>query len=128
VRSLYKFLVSAGADAWLDEEKLLPGQLWEQEIPNAVRASDAIVVCLSRVSISKRGYIQKEIRAALDVADEHPEGALFLIPAKLEECEIPERLAKRQWVNLFQPRGNASLLTALKARATQLCVESVGTG
>jgi hypothetical protein len=128
VRSLYQFLVSAGVDAWLDEEKLLPGQLWEQEIPKAVRASDAIVVCLSRNSINKRGYIQKEIREALGVADEHPEGALFLIPAKLEECDIPERLAQRQWVNLFQEHGNALLLNALQARATQLSVELGGNG
>jgi hypothetical protein len=36
------------------------------------------------------GIIQKEIRKALDFADEKPQGAVFVIPAKLEPCEVPE--------------------------------------
>lgn len=39
VRDLYKRLVADGVDAWLDKEKLLPGQDWELEIRKVVRAS-----------------------------------------------------------------------------------------
>ena len=35
VRALYKQLVVEGVDAWLDKEKLLPGQDWRVEIPRA---------------------------------------------------------------------------------------------
>jgi hypothetical protein len=49
-----------------------------------VRAADAILVCLSPDSINKEGYVQKEIKYALDVADEKPEGVIFFIPARLE--------------------------------------------
>jgi len=122
VKALYRSLVRIGVDAWLDEEKLLPGQVWETEIPKAVKRSDAVVVCLSRKSLTKTGYVQKEIRYALDVADEHPEGALFIIPAKLEECEVPDRLSSRHWVNLFEDTGPGALARALQARATQLSV------
>ena len=48
----------------------------------------------------KSQYIQKEIKFALDVADEQPEGTIFLIPTKLEECDVPERLSQWQWGNL----------------------------
>ena len=41
VRSLYNRLVADGVDAWLDEEKILPGQDWEREIRKAVRFSFA---------------------------------------------------------------------------------------
>ena len=95
VRELYQRLCDEGIDAWLDEEKLLPGQDWQREIPKAVRASDVVIVCLSQNSITKAGYVQKEIKFALDVADEQPEDTIFLIPAKLEACEVPGRLA--QW-------------------------------
>jgi hypothetical protein len=122
VKALYRSLVKIGVDPWLDQEKLLPGQVWEAEIPKAVKHSDAVVVCLSRRSLTKKGYVQKEIKYALDVADEHPEGALFLIPAKLEECEVPERLSNRQWVNLFEESGLRALVRALQARAFQLTV------
>ena len=37
VRGLYIRLTKDGVDAWLDKEKLLPGQDWELEIRKAVR-------------------------------------------------------------------------------------------
>ena len=117
VRELYQRLCAEGIDAWLDEEKLLPGQDWQCEIPKAVRTSDVVIVCLSRGSITKAGYVQREIKFALDVADEQPEGAIFLIPAKLEECEVPDRLSRWQWVNLYEAKGYERLMRALRTRA-----------
>ena len=61
VRRLFHRLIADGFDAWLDEEKLLPGQDWDLEIRKAVRESDVVVVCLSNSSITKAGYVQKEI-------------------------------------------------------------------
>jgi hypothetical protein len=81
VRQLCKQLRGDGFDPWLDEEQLLPGQDWNFEISNAVRNSDTVVVCLSSQSVGKAGYVQKEIKFALDVADQQPEGAIFVIPA-----------------------------------------------
>jgi len=101
----------------LDEEDLLPGQDWRQEIPKAVRAADVVIVCLSKRFIAKAGYGQKEIVLALDAADEKPEGTIFIIPVKLEECQIPERLSRWHWVNLFEERGYERLMLALKSRA-----------
>lgn len=120
VRDLYHRLLRSGIDPWLDEENLLPGQDWQREIPNAVRNCDVVIVCLSRGSISKKGYIQKEIKYALDVADEQPEGAIFIIPLKLEDCDAPERLCRWQWVNFFEEKGYQRLMQALKARAKTL--------
>src|SRR3712207_6126465 len=81
VRDLYQRLrAEQGIEPWFDEEDLLPGQDWDQEIQKAVRAADVVLVCLSRSSITKAGYVQKEIRYALDVADEQPEGTIFIIP------------------------------------------------
>ncbi len=92
VRELYERLQSEGFDPWLDEENLFPGQDWKYEISRAVRNSDVVLVCLSENSVSKTGYVQREIKVALDVADEQPEGAIFIVPVKLEECDVPDRL------------------------------------
>lgn len=119
VRTLYLFLRQHGIDAWLDEAKIKPGQAWRVEIPKAIRESDAIVVCLSTGSITKEGYVQKEIRDALDVADEKPEGTVFIIPARLDECTVPERLRGWQWVDLFREWGHDWLLQGLELRAAQ---------
>lgn len=117
VKELYNHLVKDGIDAWLDKENLFPGQDWKIEIPKAVRNSDVVIVCLSSHSITKEGYVQKEIKLALDVADEKPEGTIFIIPARLEDCEIPERINRFHWVDLFSTDGYGRLLKALQVRA-----------
>ena len=117
VRQLYKRLKLDQYDPWLDEEKLIPGQNWRLEIPKAVRNSDVVIVCLSRNSITKEGYVQKEITYALDLADEKPDSVIFLIPLKLEECSVPEKLSRWHWVDYFEESGYNKLLSALKLRA-----------
>ncbi|MBK7319230.1 toll/interleukin-1 receptor domain-containing protein [Candidatus Villigracilis affinis] len=72
---------------WLDEEDLLPGQDFDLEIIKAARNADAIIICLSKVSVAKEGYVNKEIRRVLDLADEKSEGAIYIIPLRLDECE-----------------------------------------
>lgn len=117
VKSLYERLVKDGIDAWLDKEKLIPGQNWQIEIPNAVKNSDVVIVCLSSQSVTKEGFVQKEIRFALDAADEKPDGTIFIIPARLENCDVPERMNKYHWVDLFSDDGYEWLLKALQIRA-----------
>ena len=121
VRELYEYLVNEGVDAWLDKEKLIPGQNWQIEIPKAVKNSDVVIVCLSTQSVTKEGFVQKEMKLALDSADEKPDGTIFIIPARLENCEVPERIGKYHWVDLFSDNGYEWLKKALQIRA-----ESVG--
>ncbi|MCD4766018.1 MAG: SUMF1/EgtB/PvdO family nonheme iron enzyme [Methanosarcinales archaeon] len=117
VRNLYQRLSSDGFDPWLDEEKLLPGQEWEVEIAKAVQTSDVVIVCLSHKATNKAGYVHKEIKDALDEAEKQPEGTIYLIPLKLEECDVPERLQRWHWVNLFEEKGYERLMGSLSLRA-----------
>jgi hypothetical protein len=120
IRELYSRLKADGIQPWLDEEDLIPGQDWREEIEKSVETCDVVLVCLSPESITKEGYVQHEIKVALDVADYKPEGTIFVIPVKLRECEIPRRLRQWQWVNYFEERGYERLVRALKARAEEL--------
>jgi len=123
VRQLYDRLRSISyVSPWLDEKSLLPGQDWDLEIAKAVRVADCVVVCLSQSSINKEGYVQKEIGFALDAAQEKPEGTIFLIPVRLEECQPPMRLERWHYVNLYEERGFERLLLSLQFRATGLGV------
>jgi hypothetical protein len=117
---VYAYLRHRGAEPWLDEQSLLAGQDWDAEIRKAVRRSHVVVVCLSKNSITREGYVQKELRYALDVADEKPEGTIFLIPLRIEACTVPERLASRHWVDHFEGQGLSKLVEALNARAASL--------
>ena len=120
VRKLYWQLIKDNCDVWFDEEILIPGQDWDLEIRKAVRSSDIVVICLSKNSVAKAGYIQKEIKFALDVADEQPEGSIFLIPARLEESDVPSRLSRYQWVNMFEENGYHKLKSALILKDEEL--------
>lgn len=102
VRELYQRLNAEGwIDPWLDEEKLLPGQDWDLEIEKAVEAADVVLVCVSSRSVTKEGYIQREIKFALDIALEKPEGTIFIIPLRLDDCDVPRRLRSWQYVDYF---------------------------
>ncbi len=102
VRELYQRLLSEGwIDPWLDEEKLRPGQNFDMEIEKAVESADAVVVCLSTNSVNKVGYIQKELRKVLDMADRKPEGTAFIIPIRLDECVIPRKMQSLHYVDYF---------------------------
>jgi hypothetical protein len=125
VRTLYRRLVEDGFRPWLDEENLLPGQEWEREIPIAVKTSDIVIVCLSRQSVTQIGYVQREIKLALDVADEQPEGTVFLIPVRVEPCDLPKRLSRWQWVDLFESNGYRRLLRSLEERSNSVLNKQV---
>jgi hypothetical protein len=119
VKALYSRLTKDGVDAWLDKEKLLPGQDWELEIRKAVREADVVVVCLSK-QFNQAGFRQKEVRLALDTAMEQPEGEIFIVPARLEECDTLESLRKWHWVDLFEEDGYELFIHALQTRADKI--------
>ena len=104
VRELYRRLaLESWIDPWLDEEKLLPGHDWDMEIEKAVEAADVVIVCLSNNSVTKEGYVQRELRFALDIALTKPEETIFIIPLRLEECQPPRRLRGWQYADYFPP-------------------------
>ncbi len=120
VQNLYHRLQADGIDPWLDEKNLLPGQNRDIEIQKAVHSSDAVIVCLSSSVQSTTGQIHKHILYALNIADEQPEDEIFLIPAKLEECNVPGRLSQWQPVNLQNEEGYERLIKSLQLKFPKL--------
>jgi hypothetical protein len=114
VHRLYRRLLKAGADVWLDREKLRPGQDWAYEIHRAILSSDVVVACLSKQFGRKGGFRHEELRIAVQRANLLPEGKSFIIPARLELCDMPEPLQRWQRVDLFEADGYKNLLSALK--------------
>jgi hypothetical protein len=116
-------LTKDGVDAWLDKEKLHPpvpapqvqaGQDWELEIRKTVRESDVVVVCLTK-QFNQAGFRQKEVRLALETAMEQPEGEIFIIPVRLEKCDMPDPLRRWYRVDLFEADGYKNLMRVLRS-------------
>lgn len=111
---LYDALASNGFDPWMDRRKLLPGQNWPRAIQDAMETSDFAIACFSRNSVVKRGGFQAEIRYALDCASQVPLGEIFLIPVRLDDCEIPGQIRRIiQYIDLF-PDWNAGFQRILQ--------------
>src|ERR1041385_8169807 len=126
VRELYQKLSAEGwMDVWLDEEKLLPGQDWNYEIDKALGKSDAVIVTLSTGSVSKEGYVQKELRFALDIALEKPEGTIFILPVRLDDCERPRKLRPIQGIDYFPPENREAAYTRLR-QSLELRAQALG--
>jgi len=128
VEQVYDDLEAAGLDPWLDSRDIRPGQPWSSVIGEAIRSADFVLVFLSRHSISKRGYFQREIQSALEVLSSMPEGSTYLIPVRLDDSPPPKLLAPLQFVDLFEASGPQTLLAALSIGQEPGRVESQGLG
>ena len=119
VREVYRRLQEEGFEPWLDEEELLPGQLWEQEIPRILKDSDFILIFFSQNSVDKHGYIQREFKLTLDALQEIPAGRIYAIPIRLDNCEIPEQFRKYQRADLFDEHGFGRVIQSIRAGLAQ---------
>lgn len=115
-------------DPWFDEEDILPGQMWEASVTEAVYNCHAVIIFLSSIAIRTEGFFHKELKLALDAAAEKPDGTIFIIPIRLDVCDVPDRLQPYQYVDYFGDKEHkenvySSLITALKTRAANLGIK-----
>ena len=95
-------LTRAGFEVWFDKNNLRPGDDWNAQIHSAIRDCRFFLALLSSNSLGKRGYVQKEVKLALDVLDEFPPDEIFIVPVRLDNCNPQhERLRMLNWVNMF---------------------------
>ena len=116
VHKLYARLIKDGIHAWLDVENLQPGQDWQQEIRKAIIKSDVVIVCLSRGFDAQQGYRHEELKLALEKASLIVDN-IFIIPARLEKCDMPDSLRHLHRVDLFTTGGYKKLIDALREQA-----------
>jgi hypothetical protein len=116
VYKLYQRMLRDGLNAWLDTERLQPGQDWRNEIRNAILKCDVVVVCLSSGFDKQQGYRHEELKLALEKANFLPNDEVFIIPVRLEKCDMPGSLRHLHRVDLFKPGGYRKLINALQMR------------
>lgn len=116
VDKIYRRLRGDNLKPWIDHHQLRGGHDWDRVIRATIRKCPVFAVFLSRRSVKKRGYLQREIKEALDVVDELPEDTAFILPLRLDDCDIPDRLRRWHCLDLFRPGGYDRLRTSLIER------------
>ncbi|UCI23997.1 TIR domain-containing protein [Mesorhizobium sp. B2-8-5] len=118
---IYEWLETQGLNPWMDSEKLKPGQNWDFELQKALERSTFIIAIISRNSVDRRGYVQREIAAALDRKKERLEDDIFIIPIVIDDLEgIPERFKSIQVVRTSDPRFKKLLLESITLQIERL--------
>jgi hypothetical protein len=93
------YLTSIGVDVWIDCRRIKGGQNWDIEIKRALDRATIIVVFISKNSLNRRGYVQREIKLALDKAEEKLLDDIFIIPVRLDgDAAVPEQLKHLHFV------------------------------
>lgn len=110
VHKLFTRMTKDGVKVWLDSETLQPGQDWQHEIRRTLLASDFVLICLSKNFNQQQGYRHEEMKLALEKASLLTHDEIFIIPVRLEECEMPEALRHLHRVDLFTASGYKKLL------------------
>ncbi|RWN15787.1 MAG: TIR domain-containing protein [Mesorhizobium sp.] len=118
---IYEWLETQGLNPWMDSEKLKPGQNWNFELQKALKRSTFIIAVISRNSVDRRGYIQKEITIALDRKTERLEDDIFIIPIVVDDLDgIPDRFKSIQVVRTSDPRFKKLLLESITIQIDRL--------
>jgi hypothetical protein len=115
-KRLYKDLKNANLNPWLDKESLRAGEKRRIAIEHAIKKSRYFIPLLSSNSIQKRGFVQRELKEGLDVLKEFPESDIFIIPARLDDCEISNgELEEINYVDMFPSwdEGFEKILSAM---------------
>lgn len=120
VYEIYKKLKTEGLNPWLDKEELLVGQDFDAAIRKAIKSARFMMIFFSNNSVSKRGYVQREFKLALDTLEEIPEEDIFVLPVRLDECEVPQRFGRLLYADLFQPDGFEMVLRTLKRKIPEI--------
>ncbi len=124
VDHLHAALEAAGVRVWRDTEDLWPGEDWREKIRAAItRDALVFVACFSTVSTTRaKSYQNEELALAVDELRLRRPDVPWLIPVRLDECDIPDRdlgggrsLAALQRADLFGQRRTRELARLVAA-------------
>lgn len=87
-------LRAAGIDIWMDQLDIEPGARWDAAIQDALEESHDLIVVLSPKAVASEN-IMDEVSFAL-------ENGRKVYPVLIEECEIPFRLKRLQYISFLE--------------------------
>jgi len=126
VEELYQKLIRKKLKPWMADKDILPGERIESATKKAVQQSDFFLAVLSSKTVKKQGRHLKNLKKALDIWDEKLSDDIYLIPLRLDECDLPDSLEDTTPVDWFQADGFDRLLQAVRAGMERYGTEKQG--
>jgi hypothetical protein len=119
VSHVYDALQASGFEVWIDAESVFGEPEWEPDMAKWLRQADCMLVFLSKNSVRKLGSTQHEFGQLIDTWKAMPEGTVYTIPVRINDCQIPELLSRLDHIDLFAEQGLETIIRCLhEGRAT----------
>ncbi len=117
---VYNALVDVpGVSPWMDKTGIYGGDEWKLMIKKEIESCDYFLALFSEKAMEKEGFFHTEISFALDREKRFRPSRRFIIPARLDECDLSdyEELTKKQIIDLFDSYedGIRDIIKVLKA-------------
>lgn len=125
---LYERLAALYYSVWLDSKSLQAGDSWKLKVEEAISDSRYFVAIISRSSVDKIGYVQKELKEALSILDLYPESQRYILPIRIDESEPSSRRLKDiHYVDMFPDFevGFVQLVSAIEFQPGTAPCESI---
>lgn len=131
---LCSILDAAKIPYWRDRTALGPGDMWRSKIRDAIKSDSlAFVVCFSTESANKaKSYQNEELTLAIEEFRMRPPGRTYLIPVRLDDCEIPawelgagQMLADINYIDLFGDKYTENAVKLVEAIKQVMGLETI---
>ncbi len=121
VLPFFDHLKSRGFNAWMDVRCLKAGQNWDFEIKRALNKASLILIFISNNSYDRRGYVQRELRLALDKLNEKLIDDIYVIPILLDDdVSIPDQIRSIHFTRANHSDCNAEIEDAIRHQLIRL--------
>lgn len=121
----FEILEREGFNLWIDYRRIKPGQNGDFEIKRALEKSSLVIAFLSNNSINRRGYIQREIKIALDKLSEKLIDDIYIIPVLLDDdTPIPDQIKGIQCIAASDPHCMVQVSDALTYQLGRFGIEA----
>lgn len=105
VEEICKRLEGAGLNPWMDKEDSPLAKDREKEIEENIQSARFILIFFSNQLASESGSLHREIDIVLRTAQKMPKDRIFIIPVRLDECEVSQGVRHLQHIDLFEEKG-----------------------
>ncbi len=119
VEEIYSNLKAVNLNPWMYTKDSIAGENWRENLPEIIKKSKFAIICLSTHSIEKRGFVQREIKFILEEQEMKPQGTIYAIPLRINNCKVPNilvgntKLTDLTWIEYFEKGFNKIISSML---------------
>ncbi len=120
----FNWLEKHNFNVWIDCRRLKVGQNWDFEINRALDKATFVLMFISKLSYDRRGYLQRELKIAIDKLSEKLIDDIYIVPVLLDDdIQIPEQLKGIQYISANNSQCHEQIADALQYQLERLGIE-----